>query len=113
MSSWDKVTLLARREARRAALAAYLDAAGLRGGESVAAKNSRADGCLRGANLGAIGVDDNTERRGRSGPTGAVTKRSRNEQGEEALGNRNAFFTAGDCKTFYFVADRKTVDGCW
>ena len=67
---------------------ANLDAPGLFGAESVAAKNGRANGRLGGANMGAIGVHDCAERRGRSGPDRPGQERKRDEQGEDVFCNR-------------------------
>src|SRR6266566_6194487 len=67
---------------------ADLDTSGLFGAESVTAKNGRANGSPCGANVGAIGVDDGTKRRGRRGPDRGDQERIRNQYCDNSTGDR-------------------------
>jgi len=67
---------------------ADLDTSGLFGAESVTAKNGRTNGSPCGANVGAIGVDDGTKRRGRRGPDRRDQERIRNQYCDNSTGDR-------------------------
>src|SRR5260370_144045 len=65
-----------------------LDTSGLFGAQPIAAENRGADGCMGSANMRALGINNGSERRRRSGPDGRDQECVRKQRCDNSTGHR-------------------------
>src|SRR5260370_6924175 len=67
---------------------ADLDTSGLFGAQPITAENRGADGCMGSANMRAVGINNGSERRRRSGPNGRNQERLTKQRAHNLTGQR-------------------------